>query len=142
MHFKFFFTYFTATNPSLFRKKRFEINFFPAKGFKICHIYRKRKLCRHRLGHSLGVKVKSHKMKTKKKHVGFLMSKVWQILKRFAGTFCQAQTFKLWGVLCYRMKVFLLKIFTKGFWKVCFKGSSVASYMPQTQIALIRILPN
>ena len=37
-------------------------------------------------------------MKNEKNYVGFLISKVWQILKRFAGTFYQAQTLKFWGV--------------------------------------------
>ena len=31
--------------------------------------------------------------------MGFLMSKVWQILKQFTGTFRQAQTFKLYVFL-------------------------------------------
>ena len=40
-------------------------------------------------------------MKYEKIYKGFLMSKVWQILKHFAGTFHQAQTLKLRGVLHY-----------------------------------------
>ena len=30
--------------------------------------------------------------------LGFRIYKIWQILKHFAGTFCQAQTLKLGGV--------------------------------------------
>ena len=30
--------------------------------------------------------------------LGFRIYKIWQILKRFAGTFCRAQTLKLGGV--------------------------------------------
>ena len=33
-----------------------------------------------------------------KANLGFRIYKIWQILKRFAGTFCQAQTLKLGGV--------------------------------------------
>ena len=32
--------------------------------------------------------------------LGFRIYKIWQILKRFAGTFRQAQTLKLGGVVC------------------------------------------
>ena len=52
-------------------------------------------LCRHRPGHSLGEEIKQYKMKNIKKCMGFLMSKVWQILKHFAGTFHREQTLKL-----------------------------------------------
>ena len=43
--------------------------------------------CQHRPGHSLGKKVKLHKMKNEKNYMGFLIHKIYQILKRFAGTF-------------------------------------------------------
>ena len=43
-------------------------------------------------------------MKNEKNYVGFLMSKVWQILKHFDGTFHWAQTLKLWGV-CFKANV-------------------------------------
>ena len=38
-------------------------------------------------------------MKNENKLRGFSYAKLWQILKCFAGTFHQAQTFKLWGVI-------------------------------------------
>ena len=34
--------------------------------------------------------------------LGFRIQKIWQILKRFAGTFHRAQTQKLGGVMAYR----------------------------------------
>ena len=37
-------------------------------------------------------------MKIEKATLGFRIYKIWQILKRFAGTFHQAQTLKLGGV--------------------------------------------
>ena len=42
-------------------------------------------LCRHRPGHSLGEKIKLHKMKIGKTTLGFRIHKIWQILKHFAG---------------------------------------------------------
>ena len=45
----------------------------------------------------------------KKNYVDFLRSKLWQILKQFAGTFHQAQTFKLWGVIYHTIKHWLSK---------------------------------
>ena len=49
------------------------------------------------MSNSLGKKyAKKHKME--KATLGFRIYKIWQILKRFAGTFCQAQTLKLGGV--------------------------------------------
>ena len=39
-------------------------------------------------------------MTNEKNNDGFRIPNVWQILKRFTGTFCQAQTLKLWWV-CY-----------------------------------------
>ena len=38
-------------------------------------------------------------------YMDFLMSKVWQILKHFAGTFRRAQTLKLWGVATRCQKI-------------------------------------
>ena len=38
------------------------------------------------------------KLKMEKATLGFRISKIWQILKRFAGTFRRAQTLKLGGV--------------------------------------------
>ena len=56
-------------------------------------------------------------MKNEQNYVGFLMSKVWQILKRFAGTFCQAQTLKLWGVFTQNISFKTHKQNTmKAFW--------------------------
>ena len=40
-------------------------------------------LCRHRPGHSLGKKLKLHELKNEKNYVGFLIHKIWQILKHF-----------------------------------------------------------
>ena len=37
-------------------------------------------------------------MKKEKNYMGFLIPKVWQILKCFAGAFHQAQTSYFWGV--------------------------------------------
>ena len=37
-------------------------------------------------------------MKNEKNYMGFLMSKLWQILKHLSGTFHRAKTLKLWGV--------------------------------------------
>ena len=47
--------------------------------------------CQHRPGHSLG-------FETEKANLGFRIYRIWQILKRFAGTFRRAQTLKLGGV--------------------------------------------
>ena len=47
-------------------------------------------LCQHRPGHSLGEIIKLHDMKDEKIYMGFHITKVWQILKRFTGTFHQA----------------------------------------------------
>ena len=54
--------------------------------------------------------------------LGFRVYKIWQILKRFAGTFCRAQTLKLGGVILYLQKRnhkklhdFLLFKITAGF---------------------------
>ena len=58
-------------------------------------------LCRHRPGHSLGKKIKLHEMKNDKNYLGFRIPKIWQILKRFTGTFRRAQTLKLGGVTMY-----------------------------------------
>ena len=41
-------------------------------------------LGRHRPWHSLCKNIKLHEMKNEKKYVGFLMHKLWQILKRFS----------------------------------------------------------
>ena len=40
-------------------------------------------------------------MKNRKSNFGFHIYEIWQILKRFAETFRQAQTLKLGGVLSY-----------------------------------------
>ena len=40
-------------------------------------------------------------MKNEKNYMGFHIPNVWQILKRFTGTFCRAQTPKLGGVYFY-----------------------------------------
>ena len=42
-------------------------------------------LCRHRPGHSLGGKIKSHEMKNGKTTLGFRIHKIWQMLKHFTG---------------------------------------------------------
>ena len=39
---------------------------------------------RHRPGYSLGKNIKLHEMKNEKNCVGFLITKIWQILKRFS----------------------------------------------------------
>ena len=39
-------------------------------------------LCRHRPGQSLGKNIKLHEMKNEKNYVCFLITKIWQILKR------------------------------------------------------------
>ena len=46
--------------------------------------------------------------------LGFRVYKIWQILKGFAGTFRQAQTLKLGGVMCCVIIQFLLIIWLKG----------------------------
>ena len=40
-------------------------------------------------------------MKNEKNYVGFLIPKVWQILKHFVGAFHQAQTSYFWRVISY-----------------------------------------
>ena len=40
-------------------------------------------------------------MKNEKNYMGFLIPKVWQILKPFAGAFHQAQTSYFWRVTCH-----------------------------------------
>ena len=44
--------------------------------------------------------------------MGFCIYKIWQILKRFAGTFYRVQTLKLGGVLPQKAKI---KLFLKFF---------------------------
>ena len=44
-------------------------------------------LYRHRPGHSLGENIKLHEMENEKKHMGFLITKIWQILQRFSWEF-------------------------------------------------------
>ena len=39
---------------------------------------------RHRPGHSLGKNIKLHEMKNEKNYAGFLIHKIWQILKCFS----------------------------------------------------------
>ncbi len=41
-------------------------------------------LCCHRPGHSLGEKITLHEMKNENNYMGFLMIKIWQILKHFS----------------------------------------------------------
>ena len=41
-------------------------------------------LCQHRPGHSSGKNIKLYEMKNEKNYVGFLIHKIWQILKRFS----------------------------------------------------------
>ena len=43
-------------------------------------------------------KIKLHEMKNGKRNFRFFIYKIWQILKRFTGTFRRAQTLKLGGV--------------------------------------------
>ena len=45
----------------------------------------------------------------RKNYLGFLMSKVWQILQHFTGTFHRAQTLKLWGVISLGSYFFFAK---------------------------------
>ena len=45
--------------------------------------------------------------------LGFHIYKIWQIFKRFAGTFRQAQTLKFGGVIAERNKYVQSKIFSK-----------------------------
>ena len=61
-------------------------------------------LCQHRPGHSLGKNVKLHEMKKEKATLGFRIHKIWQILKRFAGTFRQVQILKLGRVPVHEFK--------------------------------------
>ena len=47
--------------------------------------------------------------------LGFRIYKIWQILKRFAGTFRQAQTLKLWGVITIgKFKLNINNVHTEG----------------------------
>ena len=48
-------------------------------------------------------------MKNEKNYVGFLITKTWQILKNFAGNFCQAQTLKLGSVCMEELGKLFLK---------------------------------
>ena len=41
-------------------------------------------LCRHRPEHSLGKNIKLHEMKNEKNYMGFLITKIWQILRHFS----------------------------------------------------------
>ena len=41
-------------------------------------------LRQYRPGYSLGKNIKMHEMKNEKNYVGFLITKIWQILKRFS----------------------------------------------------------
>ena len=50
--------------------------------------------------------------------------KIWQILKRFAGTFCRAQTLKLWGV-------FSFSFFLCFLWGVIITARSKISQTPK-----------
>ena len=57
-------------------------------------------LCPHRSGHSSGKNIKLHDMKNEKNYVGFLITKIWQILKRFSRALSWAQTSYFWRVCC------------------------------------------
>ena len=61
-------------------------------------------LCWHRPGHSLGKNIKLHEMKNEKTTWVFLVTKIWQILKRSSRALSWAQTSYFWRVYIYFFK--------------------------------------
>ena len=53
-----------------------------------------------------------------KESLGFRIYKIWQILKRFAGTFRRAQTLKLGGVMSCCRRHLCLSLESSIFWKI------------------------